>query len=84
MCIIYCWYTQAFGSVCRNKIIDCLAQCRVPAKLLRPIELTLINTRTRVKVNNEYTEDFKVESGVKQGGPLSATLLSVVVYVILK
>jgi len=38
--------------------------------LLRLIELTLINNRTRVKINNEYTEDFKVESGVKQGDPV--------------
>jgi hypothetical protein len=30
------------------------------------------------------TEDFKVESGVKQGDPLSATLFSVVVDIILK
>ena len=48
------------------------------------IELTLINNTARVKINNEYTEEFKVESGVKQGDPLSATSFSVVVDVILK
>jgi hypothetical protein len=44
----------------------------------------LINARTRVKIYNEYTEDFKIESGVKQGDPLSATLFCVVVDVILE
>lgn len=47
-------------------------------------ELTLNSTRVRVKINNAYTEEFKVESGVKQGYSLSATLYSVVVDVILK
>ena len=49
-----------------------------------PIMLTLINTKARIKIKNAKTEDFKVESGVKQEDPLSATLFSVVVYVILK
>jgi len=76
--------TQAFESVCRNKIIEHLAQYNVPAKLIRLIELTLINNRPRVQINNEYTEEFKVKSGVKQGDRLSATSFSVVVDVILK
>ena len=32
--------TQAFESVNRNKIMECLAQYNVPAKLIRLIELT--------------------------------------------
>jgi len=42
-------------------------------------ELTIINTRAGVKINNEYTEEFKGECGVKREDPLSATLFSVVV-----
>ena len=71
-------------SLYRNKLIECLAQHKVPTKLIRLIDWTLINTRARVKINKEYTEGFKVESVVKQGDPLSATLFSVVVDVILK
>jgi Reverse transcriptase (RNA-dependent DNA polymerase). len=77
-------YTQAFDSVYRNKIIECLPQYNFPAKLIKLIELTLIDTRTRVMINSESAEEFKVESGVKQGDPLSATLFSVVVDAILK
>ena len=51
---------------------------------MRLAELTLINTRARVKINNEYTEAFKVESGVNQGDTLAATLFSVLVDVVLK
>ena len=46
--------------------------------------MSLINIRLRVKIKREYTEEFKVEFGVKQGDPLTATLFSVVVDVILK
>ena len=61
---IFVDYMRAFDSVYKNKIIQRLAQDNVPAKLIRLTELTLINTRARVKINNEYTEEFKVESGV--------------------
>jgi hypothetical protein len=59
-------------------------QYKVPAKLIRLIELTIINTRARIKINNEYAEEFKLESGVKHGDPLSTTLFHVVLDVILK
>lgn len=56
----------------------------VPAKLQILIELILINTRARAKINNTHTEKFKVESGEQQGDPPSATLYAVVVDVIFK
>jgi hypothetical protein len=40
--------------------------------------------RAKVKVNNKFTEEFQVEHVVKQGDPLSATLFSMVIDVILK
>lgn len=39
--------TQAFDSVYVNKIIECLAQYKVPAKLVRQFGLTQFNTRAR-------------------------------------
>jgi len=60
-------YTQAFDCIYRNKIIECLLQYKFPAKLIRLIALTLINSRARIKISNEYAEEFKMESGVKQG-----------------
>jgi len=81
---IFVDYIRASDSVYRNKIIWYLAQDNVPAKLIRLIELTLINTRARVKTNNEYTEEFKVESGENQGDTLAATLFTVLVDVVLK
>jgi hypothetical protein len=45
--------------------------------------LTLIYTGARVKINNEHTEELKVDSEVKQWDPLSAALFTVVVEVII-
>jgi ribose 5-phosphate isomerase len=77
-------YTQAFDSVNKNKIIECLKQYRIPIKIIRLIGLTFINTTARVKINNEISEEFRVESGVKQGDPLSAALYSIVIDSVLK
>ena len=78
---IFVDYTPAFDSLYRNKIVECIVQYKVPAKLIRLIELTVVNTTARIKINYEYAGEFKLESGVKQGNPLSATLFHVVVIV---
>ena len=46
--------------------------------------LTLSETSTMVKINNELTGKFDVQTGVKQGDPLSATLFSMDMDSILK
>jgi hypothetical protein len=56
----------------------------IPSKLIKLIAKTLQDTKVRVKVNQNYTEKFKISTGVKQGDPLSATLFSIVIHNILK
>jgi hypothetical protein len=77
-------YTHVFDFVYRNKLIECLMKFDVPDKLIRLIALNLIHTRARVKVNGDFTEEFIGKCRVKQGDPLSATLLSLVIDTILK
>jgi len=77
-------YTHAFDSVYRNKLIECLKKFDVPDKVIRLIALTLIQRRARVKINRDFTEEFIVECGVRQGDPLSATLFSLVTDTVLK
>ena len=77
-------YTRAFDSVHSNKVIECLKEFDVPDKLIRLIALTLIHTRARVKVNRDFTEEFILKCGVKQGDPLAATFFSLVIDTILK
>ena len=77
-------YIHAFDSVYRIKLIECLKKFDVPDKLIRLMALTLIQTRARVKIYRDFTEEFIVEWGVKQGDSLSATLFSLVIDKVLK
>jgi len=72
---IFIDYTHAFDSVFINKIIECLNKYELPSKLVKLIARTLQDIKARVKVNQNYTEKFEIMTGVKQGDPLSATLL---------
>jgi hypothetical protein len=67
-------YTQAFDSVYRGKIIQCLNKYNIPSKLIKLIAKTLQDIKVRVKVKQNYTEKFEILMGVKQGDPLSATV----------
>jgi hypothetical protein len=44
----------------------------------------MIEPLAKVKVNNAYMEEFRVESRVKQGDLLSPTLFSLVIDTVLK
>jgi hypothetical protein len=63
----------------RKKILECLKQYEVPSKLIKLISLTLENTKAEVKINDDLSGEIKIETGVKQGDPLSATVFSVVI-----
>jgi hypothetical protein len=72
-------YIQAFDSVYRDKIIKCLNIYEIPSKIIKLTAKTLQDTKARVKINQNYTENFEISTGVKQGDPLSATLFSIVI-----
>ena len=65
-------------------MLDFLTQNIITSKLIWLFNVTLENTTAKVKVNNAYTSEFRVESGVKQGDPLSPTLFSLVIDTVLK
>jgi hypothetical protein len=52
--------------------------------LISLIALTLTDTKATVKVHSEYSNKFEVHKGVKQGDPLSATLFSIAIDVIMR
>ena len=77
-------YTQAFDSIKRNILLECLPQYNMPEKLQKLIALTLTETKAMEKINNECNEKLDVQNGVKQQAPLSATLFSIAMDSILK
>jgi len=81
---IFVNYLQAFDSINRNKVIDSLNEYNIPSKLIKLIALTLSGTSGMVKISIELAGKFDVQTGVKQGDPLSATLFSIAMDSILK
>jgi len=82
--IVFIDYTEAFDSIFRDKIIKCLNKYEIPSKLIKLIARTLQDTKSGVKVNQNYTETFEISTGMKQDDPLPETLFSIVIYDILK
>ena len=76
-------FMQAFDSVNRSTIPECLKQYKIPRKLINLVQVTLQQTKIKVKINNDITEQFEITSGVTQGDPLSALLFSIVMNVII-
>jgi hypothetical protein len=58
--IILAGYTQDCEAVYKNKITEYPVPYKVQTKLIRPIELILMNTRATVTIKNEHTEKYKV------------------------
>jgi hypothetical protein len=81
---IFIDYSRAFDAVYRIKIVECLLEYGVPTKLIRHISLNFIDTNAKIKINNRLSNDFKVEFGITEGDPLSATRFSVAIDSILK
>lgn len=69
-------FTQTIDSTERNKILDSLTQKKLPSKLIR---FSLVNATAKVQLNNAYTAEFRMESGVKRGDPLFPTLFSLMI-----
>ena len=59
-------FMQAFDSVNRSMISDCLKQYKVLRKLINLVQVTLQQTKVKVKISNDMTEQFEITSGVKK------------------
>jgi hypothetical protein len=71
-------FMQAFDLVNRLMIHECLKQYKVPRKLINLVQNTMQQTKVKVKINTDMTEQLEITSGVKQGDPLSVLVLCTV------
>ena len=81
---IFIDYAQAYDSVHRNSLWNVLRSFRVPEKLIRVIKACYRSTKGKVRVGGMFTETFDVETGLKQGCPLSCALFNMVLEWILR
>ena len=70
-------YRQAYDSVHRPSLWTILRHFNLPQKLIRLIKECYVSSRGRVKVGGELTDPFDVESGLRQGCPLSCMLFNI-------
>ena len=75
--IIFLDLSDAFDSICHNKLLEKLKRSGITGKFLDIITDTFVNRRQEVKYNNVFSEDFNVVSGCLQGGILSPTLFNI-------
>ena len=73
---IFVDYRQAYDSVHRPSLWSILRQFSVPEKLVRLIQACYANSKGCVKVGGELTSEFDVDTGLRQGFPLSCMLFN--------
>jgi hypothetical protein len=77
-------FSQAFDAVNRDKLFEYHEYYQTSPKLIKLIKITLQDTTTKVKINNEMTELIEIKSGIRQDDPLSTLLFSIVIDIIIK
>ena len=69
-------YKQAYDSVHRPSLWNILRYFNIPEKLIRLIKACYTNSRSCVRVGGVLTNSFAVETGLRQGCPLSCMLFN--------
>jgi len=57
-----------------------LAKNGVPDKIIKLITMTLENATAKVKIEGSMSNPFSIDSGVRQGDALSATLFNIALH----
>jgi len=71
-------FNQAFDSINRRTIIQAIKEMQIPGKIVRLVNMVTQHTKDKIKLNNEYTKQIDVKTGIKLGDPLSTILFSTV------
>jgi len=57
---------------------------QIPGKIIQLVTLVTQHTKAKIKLNSEYTEQFEVKTGIRQGDPLSTILFCTVMESLMK
>lgn len=75
--LLFIDFQQALDKVKRGKLYRAMERMKIPSKLIGLIRMTMKNTTACVRVEEGQTERFGINSGVRQGDALSATLFNI-------
>ncbi|XP_066904610.1 uncharacterized protein [Halyomorpha halys] len=73
---LFIGFRQDYDSVDRGKLLKPLQSLRIPSKLIRLTKMTLERTSCKVKTRVGISNSFRVNSGLRQGDPLSPVLFN--------
>jgi len=73
MYLLFVDFRQAYNSIHQNELWKIMIQLGIPAKLVRLIKACVQHSKCKVKFNAELSEEFSVETGLRQGDALSPT-----------
>ncbi|CAG9134902.1 unnamed protein product [Plutella xylostella] len=69
-------FTKAYDSIDREALFTILRNFKIPAKIVSMVEVATKESRMKVRVGGELTEEFAVVTGLKQGDALSPMLFN--------
>jgi ribonuclease HI len=72
--ILYIDINKAYDSVQHNSLYKILKKMEFPEKEIEELKTLYQNAKIQIKLNSSYSEPFKLQSGIKQGCPLSCIL----------
>lgn len=70
-------YVQAYDKTKRKELLVVMKELGFNLKLLRLVRATFNGTRCRVKIQNEFSDPFDIDEGLRQGDELSTLLFNV-------
>jgi hypothetical protein len=77
-------FKNAYVTVRREVLYNILIEFSIPMKLVRPIQMCLIETCSRVWVGKHLSDMFPVRNGLKQGDALSPLLFNFALYYVIR
>lgn len=69
-------FKQAYDSIDRNVLFNIMEEFGIPAKLIRLTKATLTDTKCKILLQNILSDNFTVDTGVRQGDRLSTLLFN--------
>lgn len=75
-------WEKAFDRVDHRSLIKILKHLDFPPTILNAIKAIYRNSWAAIKINNKVSQQFKINSGVKQGCPLSPILFIIIIEVL--
>jgi len=76
--ILFIDFRKAYDSIHRNSLINIMREFNFPQKLIKLVEISIMETFIKVKLGSSQTEPILVKSGLRQGDSMSPVLFNIV------